>query len=87
MLRTVVAAQESGMIGHHDAGKITYPLAEMTALVARHNPDQTCWTALAAGTIDFKIPPLDPEMVKGGIKIDPEVGKLMAETIKKDPND
>ncbi len=56
MLRTVVAAQEAGLISYDTEGRAAYPLQDMAALAGAINPRQTYWTALAEGTVDFKIP-------------------------------
>ena len=56
MLRTVVAAQEAGLIAYDSEGRASYPLEEMAALAGAINPRQTWWTALAKGTVDFQIP-------------------------------
>ena len=52
----MVAAQEAGLLSYDTEGRAAYPLQDMAALAGAINPRQTYWTALAEGTVDFKIP-------------------------------
>lgn len=83
MLRTVVAAQDAGILSYDAMGRCIYPLNEMEEIARWLNQRQTYWTALANETVDFQIPPRDIEEIgRNAGNIDPAVAKIMKESLK-----
>ncbi|WP_299437872.1 hypothetical protein [uncultured Rhodospira sp.] len=84
MLRSIVAAQEAGVIrfrAQHDEngheGETLYDPGALWDVIAPLNPRADYWTTLREGPIDWQCDPIEDEPAGGVVPLDPEVRRLI----------